>query len=148
MKKIVADFFHRGLIGSSFGPLVLAVLYPILQQNGGEVNLTANQVSLGILSLWFLAFIAGGMNVIYQIERLPLTIAIFIHGAVLYASYLGTYLMNGWLNWSRNQILVFSGIFILLYLVIWVMIYFVTKKRTEQLNEILKKKQQKEETRV
>ena len=33
MKKIVADFFHRGLIGSSFGPLVLAVLYPILQQN-------------------------------------------------------------------------------------------------------------------
>ena len=148
MKKIVADFFHRGLIGSGFGPLVLAVLYPILQQNGVEVNLTVNQVSLGILSLWALAFIAGGMNVIYQIERLPLTIAILIHGAVLYVSYLGTYLMNGWLNWSRNQILVFSGIFILLYLVIWVIIYFVTKKRTEQLNEILKKKQQKEETRV
>lgn len=148
MKKIVTDFFHRGLIGSSFGPLVLAVLYPILQQNGVEVNLTVNQVSLGILSLWFLAFIAGGMNVIYQIERLPLTIAILIHGVVLYASYLGTYLMNGWLNWSRNQIFVFSGIFILLYLVIWVMIYFVTKKRTEQLNEILKKKQQKDETRV
>ena len=148
MKKIVADFFHRGLIGSGFGPLVLAVLYPILQQNGVEVNLTVNQVSLGILSLWFLAFIAGGMNVIYQIERLPLTIAILIHGGVLYASYLGTYLMNGWLNWSRNQIFVFSGIFILLYLVIWVMIYFVTKKRTEQLNEILKKKQQKDETRV
>ena len=147
MKKIVADFFHRGLIGSGFGPLVLAVLYPILQQNGVEVNLTVNQVSLGILSLWFLAFIAGGMNVIYQIERLPLTIAILIHGAVLYVSYLGTYLINGWLNWSRNQIFVFSGIFILLYLVIWVMIYFVTKKRTEQLNEILKKKQQKEETR-
>ena len=147
MKKIVADFFHRGLIGSGFGPLVLAVLYPILQQNGVEVNLTVNQVSLGILSLWFLAFIAGGMNVIYQIERLPLTIAILIHGAVLYVSYLGTYLINGWLNWSRNQIFVFSGIFILLYLVIWVMIYFVTKKRTEQLNEILKKKQQKEEMR-
>ena len=147
MKKIVADFFQRGLIGSGFGPIVLAVLYPILQQNGVEVNLTVNQVSLGILSLWFLAFVAGGMNVIYQIERLPLTIAILIHGAVLYVSYLGTYLINGWLNWSRNQIFVFSGIFILLYLVIWVMIYFVTKKRTEQLNEILKKKQQKEETR-
>ena len=148
MKNYVKGFFFRGFVAGGFGPLVLAILYMILQKNGVVQTLTVNEMSKGIVSLYILAFIAGGMNVIYQIESLPLMIAILIHGAVLYVSYLGTYLINGWLNWSRNQILVFSGIFILLYLVIWVIIYFVTKKRTEQLNEIKKKKQQKEETRV
>ena len=148
MKQVILEFVRRGMIACGFGPLILVVLYLILHQKCDLQTLTVEQVCVAILSLSALAFIAGGMNVIYQIERLPLTIAILIHGAVLYASYLGTYLMNGWLNWSRNQIFVFSGIFILLYLVIWVMIYFVTKKRTEQLNEILKKKQQKDETRV
>ena len=137
MKKIVGEFFHRGFIGSGFGPLVLAVIYLIFQQQGVELDLTFGQVSRGILSLWGLAFLAGGMNVIYQIERLPLTIAILIHGAVLYGAYLGTYLINGWLNWGKTEILFFSGIFISLYLVIWAIIYLVTKKRTKQLNEIL-----------
>ena len=30
MKKIISEFFRRGLIASGFGPIVLAVLYLIL----------------------------------------------------------------------------------------------------------------------
>ena len=82
------------------------------------------------------------MNVIYQIERLPLMVAILIHGGVLYISYLGTYLLNGWLELGRTPILVFSGIFVLGYLAIWVVIYSIIKRRTERLNEILEKKRQ------
>ena len=84
------------------------------------------------------------MNVIYQIERLPLMVAILIHGGVLYISYLATYLLNDWLEWGAIPILVFSGIFILGYLVIWAIIYCIIKKRTDRLNEILKQKQQSE----
>ena len=142
MKKNVLEFFRRGLIACGFGPIVLAIFYLILQHQDAIQNLTVNQVCLGIFSLSALAFIAGGMNVIYQIERLPLMVAILIHGSVLYISYLSTYLLNGWLEWGRTPILVFSGIFILGYLAVWAIIYFITKKRTEQLNEILKKKQQ------
>ena len=105
-------------------------------------NLTVNQVCIGIFSLTALAFVAGGMNVIYQIERLPLMLAILIHGGVLYISYLGTYLLNDWLERGVTPILVFSGIFILGYLAIWAIIYSIIKKRTEQLNKILKQKQQ------
>ena len=142
MKKNVLEFFRRGLVACGFGPIVLAVFYLILQKQGALQTLTVNQVCLGIFSLSGLAFIAGGMNVIYQIEQLPLMIAILIHGGILYISYLGTYLLNGWLKWGLTPILVFSAIFALGYLMVWAIIYFITKKRTERLNEILKKKQQ------
>ena len=84
MKKIISEFFRRGLIASGFGPIVLAILYLILKQKTGLENLTVTEVCFGIFSLSLLAFIAGGMNVVYKIERLPLMLAIFIHGGVLY----------------------------------------------------------------
>lgn len=143
MKENVLEFLRRGLVASSFGPIVLAVFYLILQRNGAVQTLTVNQVCRGIFSLSALAFVAGGMNVIYQIEQLPLMVAILIHGAVLYFSYLVTYLLNGWLEWGVTPILVFSAIFVLGYLVIWAVIYSIIKKRTKKLNEILKNKQQR-----
>ena len=142
MKKIVQEFFRRGMFACGFGPLVLAVLYLILQHNGALQILTVHQVCIGIFSLSVLAFVAGGMNVVYQIERLPLMIAILIHGGVLYICYLSTYLINGWLEWGPAPVLVFSGIFLLGYLAIWAIIYSVNRKRTEQLNAVLKKKQE------
>ena len=144
MKKNILDFFRRGFVACGFGPVVLAVLYLILQHKAEIEVLTVNQVCLGVFSLSALAFIAGGMNVIYQIERLPLMVAILIHGGVLYISYLVTYLLNDWLEWGAIPILVFSGIFIFGYLMIWAIIYCIIRKRTERLNEILKQKQQSE----
>jgi len=145
MKKNVLEFFWRGLSACGFGPMVLAILYLILQHQGAIETLTVNQVCLGIFSLSALAFIAGGMNAIYQMERLPLMVAILIHGAVLYVSYLGTYLLNDWLEWGGVPILIFSGIFVLGYLIIWVIIYTIIKRNTEKLNTILKQKQQSTE---
>ena len=142
MKRYVFEFFHRGLIACGFGPIVLAILYLILQQQAVIETLTVNQVCLGIFSLSALAFVAGSMNVIYQIERLPLMVAILIHGSVLYVSYLGTYLLNDWLEWGVTPILVFSGIFVIAYLMIWIIIYSITKRNTKKLNQVLKEQQQ------
>lgn len=144
MRKIVLGFFRRGLVAAGFGPIILAVLYMILQQQEMLETLTVNEVCIGIISLFSLAFIAGGMNAIYQIERIPLMIAILIHGGVLYISYLVTYLINGWLEWGTTPILVFTGIFVVGYVVVWMVIYSVTMKRTKQINEILKMKQGEE----
>ena len=141
MKRTVLEFLRRGLVACGFGPLVLAVFYLILRHQADLEILTVDQVCRGIFSLLALAFMAGGMNVVYQIERLPLMVAILIHGGVLYVSYLGTYLINDWLAWSAVPILVFSGIFAFGYLLIWLIIYSVTKRRTARLNEQLQQKQ-------
>ena len=141
MKKYVLEFLRRGLVACGFGPLILAIIYLILQQQDLLDTLTVNQVCLGIFSLTALAFIAGGMNTIYQIEKLPLMIAIFIHGSVLYLSYLATYLLNGWLGLGIAPIIVFSSIFVFGYVIIWVIIYFIIKRNTNQMNELLKQQQ-------
>ena len=136
------EFLRRGSAACGLGPMILALLYWIMHQRGVLQTLTVHEVCTGILSLSVLAFIAGGMNIVYQIERLPLMTAILIHGCVLYGSYLLTYLVNGWLERSILPILVFSAIFVMGYLVIWAIIYAIIRKKTRQLNESLKKKQQ------
>ena len=141
MKRYILDFMRRGVTACGFGPLILAVIYLILRQNGIVQMLTVEEVCLGIFTLSALAFIAGGMNILYQIERLPLMVAILIHGGVLYISYLGTYLINGWLMQGVKPILVFTVIFVLGYIGVWAVIFFITKKRTERVNAILKEKQ-------
>ena len=141
MKKFVLDFLRRGLTACGLGPMVLAVSYLILRQFAAVDMLTVDQVCTGIFSLTLLAFVAGGMNAIYQIERLPLMVAILIHGGVLYLSYLATYLLNGWLDGGLLPILIFTGIFLLGYLVIWVVICAVIKRKTDKINRLLKKKQ-------
>ena len=132
---------RRGLAACGLGPIVLAILYLIMGRTGALKLLRVDQVCIGIFSLSALAFIAGGMNVLYQIEQLPLMVAILIHGSVLYVSYLATYLVNSWLEWRLLSILVFSGIFVVGYFAIWAIIYSIIKKNTDQINELLKEKQ-------
>lgn len=141
MKKHILDFLRRGLLACGFGPLALAAIYLVLQGTIDLSLLSVNEVVTGILSLYALAFIAGGMNFIYQIERLPLMVAILIHGAVLYVSYLCTYLLNSWLEWNVRSLLVFTGIFVIGYVIIWVIICSIIRKNTEKVNSGLKKKQ-------
>ena len=141
MRQVIREFFRRGLVACGFGPLILAAVYLILQQAGLQ-TLTVQEVCVGIISLWGLAFLAGGMNVVYQIERLPLMGAILIHGMVLYVGYLVTYLVNDWLAWGMTPVLVFTAIFVLGYLAVWAVIYTVTEQNTEQVNAMLKDIQQ------
>ena len=144
MKKFISEFLRRGVWSASIGPLFLAVLYLILYNNGAVEALSVKEVSVGIFSLTFLAFAAGGLNAIYQIENLPLMVAILIHGVILYPCYLATYLLNGWLDLGMIPVLVFTAIFIIGYFVIWSVIYLIIKKKTDSLNKMLKKKQESE----
>ena len=143
MKKFMSEFLRRGLIACGFGSILLAILYLILEQTAAIETLTVTQVCTGIFSITTLAFIAGGLNALYQLERLPLMLAILIHGIVLYASYLGTYLLNDWLDWGMFPIITFSVIFVIGYLVIWAIIYTIISRNTKKLNAALKEKQRR-----
>ena len=142
MKRFVLEFVRRGAIAMGIGPIVLAIVYIVLHQANAIDTLTVSQVCIGILSLSALAFIAGGMNAIYQIEHIPLMAAILIHCGVLYIGYLGTYLINDWLDFGALPIVVFTAIFIVGYIIIWAIIYSMIRSKTAKLNEILKKNRQ------
>ena len=138
MKKFWKEFLLRGLICASGGPLVLAVIYGILSVTGTAESISTQEVCLSIVTITLLAFIAAGMTAIYQMEQLPLVIMILIHGGALYIAYILTYLINGWLQNSLVPILVFTGIFVAGYALIWLIIYCVEKSKIQRLNKLLK----------
>ena len=140
MKKFWQKFFLRGLTCAAGGPVVLAIIYGILGATGTAEALSPREVFLGILTITLLAFIAAGMTAIYQMEQLPLPSMILLHGGVLYIAYILTYLINGWLQSQLQAILIFTGIFIAGYALIWLIIYLIERRKAEKLNKLLKDK--------
>ena len=140
MKKFWKEFFLRGLICAAGGPVVMAIIYGIIGATGAAESLKPQAVCVEILSITALAFVAAGMTAIYQMEQLPLPTMILLHGGALYMAYILTYLVNGWLQNQLKPILVFTGIFIVGYGVIWTIIYAVTRAKAKKLNEKLKEK--------
>ena len=138
MKKFLRDFLLRGLLCASGGPIVLAIIYGISGATGAVEALSPSEACVGIITITLLAFIAAGMTAIYQMEQLPLPMMILLHGGVLYIAYILTYLLNGWLQNSLVPILVFTGIFLAGYALIWFIIYLTQKAKAEKLNKLLK----------
>ena len=139
MKQFWKDLFFRGCLAAAGGPVVLAIVYGILGATGTVTAFSPREVCLGILTVTLLAFLVAGMTAIYQLERLPLTGAIAIHGIVLYLIYIVIYLCNGWLQRQPLPILIFSGAFILGYAVIWLLSYAVTNRKAQQLTRKIQK---------
>lgn len=139
MKKFCLEFLKRGLLAAWGGPFILAIIYGILGANGTLTALTPSEVCKGILSITLMAFIAAGIQAIYQIERLPIISAILIHGAVLYLDYLIMYLMNDWIPRNFESLSIFTIIFVVGYVLIWVGIYLFTRYKTHKLNQRLNK---------
>ena len=140
MKCFIKEFLKRGLISFGFGPIIVAIVYLCLSLAGIEDSLTLAEVAKQILLVSVMAFLAAGATAIYQIERLALPFAVFIHGLALYVDYIAVYLMNGWIEKSFIPIIVFTAIFIVGFVIIWIIAYFVNKVAAKRLNESLNDK--------
>ena len=137
MKQFLKELLFRGMICAGGGPLVLAIIYGILGATGAVEAFSPREVCMGIVSITLLAFIVAGMTAVYQMEQLPLPTMILLHGGALYIAYILTYLLNGWLQSSLVPILVFSGIFVVGYALIWFIIYCIERAKAEKLNKLL-----------
>lgn len=139
MKSFLKEFFKRGFISAWGGPFVLAIIYYCVGYFEGIENIPVNEVSLGIISITIMAFIAGGITAIYQNDILPLVSSIMIHAAVLYLDYLIMYLFNDWIPRNGEAIGIFSTIFVLGYALIWLFIYLFSKNKIEKINRLRSK---------
>ena len=135
MKPFFKDFCLRGLTTAAGGPVVLAIVYGILGKTGVIETLSPSEVCLGVLSITLMAFIAGGITVVYTLEQLPLPMAILTHGGVLYADYLLMYLLNDWI--PKGGIGIFTLIFVFGYAAVWLVIYLSIRIKTAQINKKL-----------
>lgn len=137
MKKYLLTALQRGLMAASGGPVVLAIIYAILGATGQAESFTPGEVCTGILTITLLAFIAAGVSVVYQIERLPLLPATLIHAGALYLDYLLIYLLNNWIQRSLTAVGVFTAYYAAGYALIWGIILLSIKHKTNRINRNL-----------
>lgn len=139
LKKYFKDFLLRGLVSMGFGPIILSIVYGILGLCRVVDKLAVNDVVLGFLSITALAFLCGGITVVYQIEEIGISKAITLHGIALYVAYAVVYITNNWLKDGLIPFLIFTVIFVAGYALVWLVIYLITKRGTDNLNKKIKK---------
>ena len=94
MKDFIKNFVKSGLQAAGFGPLILVIFYSIYSFTIKFQTISVQDVNKNIISSLLLAFIAGGINAIFKVERIPFGLATTIDAIVIYLDYLLFYILN------------------------------------------------------
>lgn len=138
MNKYLKEFLHRGLIFGGFGPIIMGIIYAILQNTINGFTLSGNEVLIAIVSIYILAFLQAGASVFNQIEHWSMAKSLGFHFLTIYIAYVCCYLINSWIPFNINVILIFTAIFAVSYFIIWINVYISVKIISKKLNKIFK----------
>ena len=61
MNKYLKEFLHRGLLFGGFGPIILGIIYAVLESTLKDFALSGIQVLIAIISIYILAFLSRGI---------------------------------------------------------------------------------------
>ena len=137
MNRYLKEFLHRGLMFGGLGPIVTSIVYICIEYFNGTFSLSASELCLAVISTYFLAFIQAGVSVFNQIEHWPLPKSLLCHFGLLYITYILCYVINTWIPFSMNVILIFTAIFVVTYFIIWICVYFSIKVISAEMNKKL-----------
>lgn len=137
MNKYLKEFLHRGSIFGGFGPIILGIIYAILESTLDDFALSGKQVLIAIISIYILAFLQAGASVFNQIEHWSIPKSMLCHFSVIYIAYVSCYLLNKWIPFNANVLLIFTLVFIGLYLLIWLTVFVSVKLISNKLNKSL-----------
>lgn len=120
-----------------YGPIILGIIYLVLQKSIENFSLNGWQVFVAIISTYFLAFIQAGASVLNQIDtRFPLLMT-GAHLSVLYFSTLGAYLINSWIPFRPEALGIFTAVFVIGYAAVWLTVCIAIKTVSKKLNRKL-----------
>lgn len=137
MNIYVKEFIKRGLMFSGLGPVTAALVIFIISHFEENLHLGASQVLIMAVSTYILAFVQAGATVFNQIEHWSVPKSLACHFSSLYAVYVFTYLVNTWIPFSINVILVFTAIFVATFFIIWTVVFLSVRHLSKKLNKNL-----------
>ena len=131
-------FLLRGMLFGGFGPIVVGVVYAILEFAIEGFSLGGRDILLAIVSTYLLAFLQAGASVFNQIEEWSLAKSLLCHFLTLYAAYGACYVLNSWIPFEPIVLVIFTVAFALMYAVIWLTVYICTRGVSKKLNSAIK----------
>lgn len=137
MNKFVKEFLHRGLMFGGFGPIITAIVMLILSYTIKDFTLSGNEMFLGVVSTYVLAFVHAGSSIFHQIEHWSVMKGLLCQLGALYITYSICYIINSWIPFEPMVLAIFTAIFVVGYLVIWGIVYLCVKNTSRKLSEKL-----------
>lgn len=138
MNNYVKEYLKRGLIFGGFGPIVAGIVLFILDLCAVPVVIDGVSFIIAVISTYILAFVQAGSSVFNQIESFPLAKSLALHFSSLYIVYVLCYLVNSWIPFKWEVVLIFTLIFIACYFIVWFIVYFIVKNTSKKLNGNIK----------
>ena len=138
MNNYVKVFFYRGLIFGGFGPIITGIVFLILSMTLNGISLSGTELFWAILSTYILAFVHAGASVFNQIEEWSHLKCTTCHFLTLYFAYAVCYLLNTWIPFKKEVLLMFSVIFFFCYFAVWVSVVISIKLISKKMNKKLK----------
>ena len=149
LKKVLLRCLFGAPIGLAIGTVITiiisltvgdgvyyAVVPELIRDCGSEINAVVFQ---SILSLIYGAAWAGA-SVIWENERWSILKQTVIHLIICSAATFPIAYFARWMPHNANGVLLYFGIFVVIYIVIWFSQYSSMKKKVQQINERLNKK--------
>ena len=135
MNIYLKRFLQRGIAFGGFGPIILGIVFFVLSLTIEDFSLGGREVCLAIISTYILAFVQAGASVFNQIEEWPIAKCTAVHFLTLYAVYVGCYLLNSWIPFDINVVLIFTAVFAAVYLAIWLTVVISINATSKKLNK-------------
>ena len=135
--KYLKEFLYRGLVFGGFGPIVMALIYCIIQFTSESFLLTGTDAALAIVSTYLLAFIHAGASVFNSIESWSVPKSLGVHFSMLYFAYITCYLINRWIPFDVIFLIIFTLVFITIYFAVWITVYVSVCHVQRKLNKKL-----------
>lgn len=123
-----------------FGPIVAAIVFCILEHTVADFSVSGDEILLATVSTYLLAFVQAGSSVFHQIEHWSPARALLCQLGLLYAAYVGCYLVNSWIPFDPLVIVIFTAIFAVGYLVIWSIVALAVRLTQKRINRALGRK--------
>lgn len=135
MNKYLKSFLQRGLTFGGFGPIIVGIVFTVLQYTVEDFSLTGTEVLLAIISTYLIAFVQAGASVFNQIESWSTPKSLGFHLLTLYVAYVICYVANSWIPFEPMMILIFTAIFLAVYFAVWIIVYISVKTVSKKLNK-------------
>lgn len=138
MNKYVKEFLRRGLIFAGFGPIVFGIIVLCISYFDGVAVHSAQNIFIGIVTTYTIAFVQAGVTVFNQIEHWSVPKSMLCHFGLLYVVYSLSYIANSWIPFKAEVLVTFTVIFAVVFFVIWGIVYLCVRSTSKKINEKLR----------
>ena len=140
MKKYVKMFLLRGATGIGIGNIIAMLISVVIAVTSENSTISVYDYAVWTAASSVIGFVFGGLNVVFEIERLSLLKATLIHYFVMLLTFYACAIPAGWYPFSFVPILISVCIFTGSYVVIWIITYLIIRHNAKRMTDALNRK--------